>query len=124
MSPDLRLLAYSILLTWIMVMTASTLRTGSWKPAGLRIATSNRDEVPEPSPLTARADRAAKNMIENLFLFAVLVLVAHAAGAGGPRVELGPGCSSGLASRTSWCTWRGFPTCARRSGWSASPASA
>ena len=87
-SLDLRLLVYSTLLAWVMLMTASTLRLQSYKPAGLKLAFGNRDDVRERSPISARADRAANNMLENLLLFAALLLAAHAAGVPKERLEL------------------------------------
>lgn len=57
-------------LTWVMIITASMLRT----KGDLKVGTSNRDALPEATPLAARADRAAKNMLENLVLFGVILL--------------------------------------------------
>jgi len=65
----------SALLTWVMLLTASMLRTRGWTPSGFVLALGNRDDLPPPSPMQERADRAAKNMLENLVLF-VAVLVA------------------------------------------------
>ncbi|HVV86300.1 MAG TPA: MAPEG family protein [Kofleriaceae bacterium] len=83
---ELRLLAYSAILTWLMIVTASLVRSGG----SLAIAFGNRDDVPPPTPVGGRADRAAKNMLENLALFTAVTL---AAGAGGSahhdRVVLG-----------------------------------
>lgn len=90
MLSDLHALAASAGLCWLMIITASTLRSKMWSPAGLKIAFGNRDDVPEPSPVTARADRAAKNMIENLVLFTALVVAVHLAGQGAsPRATQG-----------------------------------
>lgn len=94
MTTDLKLLAAATLLTWLMLVVASLMRTHGWTPTGLRLAFGNRDDLDAPSPATARADRAAKNMLENLILFAALVLTAHAGGtataaATAPRVVLG-----------------------------------
>jgi uncharacterized MAPEG superfamily protein len=85
----LRLVVYSTLLTWIMLMVAATLRSRSWSPRGVLTAMGNRDDLPEPSPLAARADRAAKNMLENLLLFATLVVVAHLVEADEEKTKLG-----------------------------------
>ncbi len=85
MTPDLRLLAYSALLCWVMIMTAATLKTRGQ----LRISLGNRDNIPEGTPMADRADRAAKNMLENLVLFTALVIAAHAGGANPDRVVLG-----------------------------------
>jgi uncharacterized MAPEG superfamily protein len=87
MTTDLRLLACSAVLAWVMLMTASSLRTRIW--AGVHLGLSNRDAMPAPLAVTARADRAAANMLENLVLFAILLLTAHAAGVAPARLELG-----------------------------------
>ena len=88
MTLDLRLLVYSTLLLWVMLLTAATLRTRSYTPAGLKLAFGNRDDLAAPSPIAERADRAAKNMVENLVMFAALLLAAHAAGVSNERLEL------------------------------------
>jgi uncharacterized MAPEG superfamily protein len=58
------------ILTWLMIITASMLRSRG----NLGVAMGNRDAMPPASPLADRADRAAKNMIENLVLFGVVLL--------------------------------------------------
>jgi uncharacterized MAPEG superfamily protein len=88
MTLDLRLLVYSVLLAWLMLLTASMLRTRGFTPPGLKLAFGNRDDLPEPSPAAGRADRAARNMVENLLLFAVLLFAARAAGVASDRLEL------------------------------------
>jgi len=55
----------------------------------MQLATGNRDNLPEASPLAGRAERTARNTAENFVLFSALALVAHAAGAESPRVILG-----------------------------------
>lgn len=80
MTADLHYLAYAAVLTWIMLLTASLIRVRGWTPKGFLLAAGNRDNLPEPTPLAGRADRAAKNMLENLVLFAVVVLVARLGG--------------------------------------------
>jgi len=89
MTTDVRLLLYSTLLTWVMLMVASLMRTRSWTPAGLKVGFGNREEVPAPSPAAARADRAAKNMTENLVLFVALIVAAHLAAAPQARIDTG-----------------------------------
>jgi uncharacterized MAPEG superfamily protein len=87
MNTDLGWLSASVILTWVMLLAASMLRARPWAPGGLGLAFGNRDSLPEPIPMAGRADRAAKNMLENLLLFAVLLLAAHAAGKGAePRL--------------------------------------
>lgn len=89
MNTDLKLLAYSALLTWIMLIVASALHTRSWTPAGMKIGFGNREDLPERTPLAGRADRAAKNMLENFVLFAALLFAARLAGGDRARIELG-----------------------------------
>jgi uncharacterized MAPEG superfamily protein len=67
-------------LTWIMLVVASMSHSRGWTPEGVMLAFGNRDDMPKPSPFAARADRAAKNMVENLALFAAVLLAASLAG--------------------------------------------
>jgi uncharacterized MAPEG superfamily protein len=83
------LLVYAALLTWASLMVASLLRTNGLTPRGMALAFGNRDKLPEPTPLAARADRAAKNTMENFVLFAALALTAMATGRQGSMVVLG-----------------------------------
>src|SRR5262245_24457685 len=89
MTTDVRLLIYSTVLCWLMLVTASMMRTRGWTPRGLQKAFGNRDDVPEAAPATARAERAARNMLENLVLFLALIVAAHMAGAPQARIDLG-----------------------------------
>jgi uncharacterized MAPEG superfamily protein len=89
MNADLHYLAYAVVLTWVMLMTASLVRVRGWTPKGLWLAMGNRDDLPEPTPLAARADRAAKNMLEGLLLFAVVVVVARLGGVPSEKIEPG-----------------------------------
>lgn len=89
MLTDVQALVYSALLTWVMLMTASLARARGWTPEGFVLALGNRAELPPPSPVAGRADRAAKNMLENLVLLAVVIAAAHFAGAPKDRVDLG-----------------------------------
>lgn len=83
------LLVYTALLAWASLMVASLLRTGGLTPRGLALAFGNRDNLPEPSPLAARADRAARNTMENFVFFVALALTAMATGRQGPAIVLG-----------------------------------
>ena len=85
----LSLVVCMAVVTWLLILIASLIRAKAWSPKGLMIAFGNRDNLPEPSPLAGRAERAAKNTLENFVLFAALALVAHAAGATSPKVVLG-----------------------------------
>lgn len=78
---DVHYLALSTVLTWIMLMVAAELRTPTWTREGRRHAFGNREDVPPPSPLAGRADRAAHNMMENMILFVPALIAARSAGA-------------------------------------------
>jgi len=80
MTPIASLVA-SAALTWIMLVTATFARTRALSFRGLASALGNRENLSTPSAVAERADRAAKNMVENLVLFAVLLLAASMAGA-------------------------------------------
>jgi uncharacterized MAPEG superfamily protein len=81
MTLDIRLLIYSVILNWVMIMVAGSLRNRLWTPSGILYGVSNRDQAAvDPSTMAGRADRAAKNMLENLLLFATLLLAARVAG--------------------------------------------
>ncbi len=77
---DIHYLVLSAVLTWIMIMTAAELHTPTWTRTGAKLAFGNRAALPERSPLAARADRAAKNMVDNLVLLVALLVAARAAG--------------------------------------------
>jgi uncharacterized MAPEG superfamily protein len=77
MTPELTYLVWSAALTFVEVLIAlagATLQVGLPKLAG------NREGLPDMTGWAGRAQRAHRNMLENLVLFAVLVLVAHVAG--------------------------------------------
>src|SRR5678816_2384608 len=77
---DYHYLLLSLALTWIQIMTSTGFLTPAWTKTGLRLALGNREALPERSPAAARAERAAKNMIENLILFIGVFAAARAAG--------------------------------------------
>ena len=82
MTTLLQLVAYMTVLTWVSIMAAAFLRNREWTLDGMKIGLSNRDQLPEPTPLGGRAVRAAANTVENFVLFLALALTAHAAGMG------------------------------------------
>jgi uncharacterized MAPEG superfamily protein len=73
-------LVWSALLTWLTLLTASFLRARAWTSTGLQIALGNRDEPPPTTGLAGRADRAARNTVENLVLLVALVAAVYFAG--------------------------------------------
>src|SRR5262245_10267063 len=89
MMTEMTALVASALLTWLMLGTASLLRSKGWTTPGMRIAFGNRDDVPEPSPLAGRADRAAGNMLENLAIFTALIVAVQISGKTSAQTQLG-----------------------------------
>jgi uncharacterized MAPEG superfamily protein len=89
MMTDTTILVLSAILTWLMLGTSSGLRTRGWEPGGIARAFGNRDDLGEPSPLAGRADRAAKNMLENLAMVTALIAAVHFAGKADTQATLG-----------------------------------
>jgi len=77
MSPDLTYLLYSVILCFVQVVIAAS---GANFQVGLPALAGNREGLGEIKGWGGRARRAHLNMIENLVLFAALVLIAAAAG--------------------------------------------
>jgi len=77
MKPELTLLVWAVLLT---VLQAVAAVQGALGQVGLMTLVGNREGMPEIKGWGGRAARAHRNMVENLVLFAALVLVAVAAG--------------------------------------------
>jgi uncharacterized MAPEG superfamily protein len=89
MMSEMKALVWSAVLAWLMLLTASLLRSKGWTAAGMEVALGNRDHVPEPTALAGRADRAARNMLENLALFTTVVLAAQMSGKLSAHTQLG-----------------------------------
>ena len=83
---ELWLLTWSAVLCLAQVVIAATGSSLEW---GLPKAAGNREDVGELTGWLGRARRAHRNMLENLLLFAVLILVAHAAGKLNDMTEIG-----------------------------------
>jgi uncharacterized MAPEG superfamily protein len=77
MKPELMLLVWATLLAVVQAVVAVQ---GAMMQVGLPMLAGNREGLPEIRGWGGRAARAHRNMIENLVLFAALVLVAVAAG--------------------------------------------
>ena len=71
MKPELLLLVWAVLLTLVQAVVAVQ---GALMQVGLPMLAGNRDGMPEIKGWGGRAARAHKNMVENLVLFAALVL--------------------------------------------------
>ena len=78
---DIHMLAYSVVLAWLMILTAALMGIGS-----LKVGFSNRQDMPVRSAVAGRADRAARNMLENLVLFGCAWGATRAAGVSSWRV--------------------------------------
>lgn len=86
MSIELQLLVWSVALAFAQMLLAVI---GSMQQLDLETLVGNRDYVPEPLGWVARAKRAQYNMLENLALFAPLILVAQIAGRTNETTALG-----------------------------------
>jgi uncharacterized MAPEG superfamily protein len=90
---DVTCVVLTVLLAWVMIITAANIRNRG----SLKVAVGNRDDVPPPTPLSTRADRASGNMLENLVLFLGLWMAARVAGGDPWKVDLG--CQIFLGAR-------------------------
>jgi len=86
MSIDLKLLVWSVALTVVQAVVAVI---GAQMQVGLPMLVGNREKMPEMLGWAGRAQRAHRNMLENLVLFGVLVLVANATGKANATTALG-----------------------------------
>jgi uncharacterized MAPEG superfamily protein len=76
MKPELMLLAWAVLLAFVQMLVAVS---GHTLQVGLPVLAGNREGLPPGTGWAGRAARAHRNMIENLVLFAALVLIAAVA---------------------------------------------
>ena len=77
MKPELALLVWAVLLTFVQMLVAVM---GATLQVGLPALAGNREGLASCTGWAGRAARAHHNMLENLVLFAALALVAVAAG--------------------------------------------
>lgn len=89
MTPLLTLVLAMAIITWLLLVVASLIGPKAWTLTGLRFAFSNRSDPTAASAFAGRADRTARNTLENFVLFAAIALVAHASGSTNPRILLG-----------------------------------
>ena len=80
MSPDLKYLLLSTILCFVQVLIAA---------AGANRQVGNREGLPEITGWAGRARRAYLNMLENLVLFAALVLIAAVSGKANATTAMG-----------------------------------
>jgi uncharacterized MAPEG superfamily protein len=86
MTPELIYLVWSAVLTFVLMLIAVS---GATLQVGLPTLAGNREDMPDMTSWAGRAERAHSNMLENLVLFAILVLVAQAAGVRNAMTVLG-----------------------------------
>ena len=86
MSPDLHALLLSVILCFVQMLIAAT---GANTQVGLPTLAGNREDLPDMVGWAGRARRAHLNMIENLVLFAPLVLIAAVAGKANATTAMG-----------------------------------
>ena len=86
MSPDLKYLLYSVVLTFVQMLIAATLAN---QAVGLPTLAGNREGLTEMPGAAGRARRAHLNMIENIVLFGALVLIAAVGGKANAATALG-----------------------------------
>ena len=72
--PILYYLLAATLLYWLMLLFASLAHARGYTVAGFLLALGNRDSMPDRNLFMATADRATKNMIENLRVVAIVHL--------------------------------------------------
>ena len=77
MKPELMLLVWAVLLTFVQMLVAVS---GATLQVGLPMLAGNREGLAPCTGWAGRASRAHHNMLESLVLFAALVLVAVVAG--------------------------------------------
>ena len=73
MKPELMLLAWAVLLAFVQMLVAVS---GQTLQVGLPALAGNREGLPPATGWAGRAARAHRNMLENLVLFAALILIA------------------------------------------------
>src|SRR5688572_20413004 len=74
---ELGLLVWTVILCIAQMLVAAAT---TQLQVGLPALAGNRDDMPALTGLAGRATRAHRNMLENLALFAAVVLVAHVTG--------------------------------------------
>ena len=86
MSPELTMLLWSVALAFVQVLVAAS---GASLQVPMPILAGNREKAPELEGWAGRAQRAHRNMMENLPLFIALVLIAQVAGKTNAMTALG-----------------------------------
>lgn len=87
MTTDLWMLVWTAVLCLCLPFVYLTSRVTT--PGGLAWGIGNREQPLQFPAWTGRAERAHRNLLENLAAFAILVLVAHVAGKANATTALG-----------------------------------
>jgi uncharacterized MAPEG superfamily protein len=86
LTPDLKYLLFAVILTFVQMLVAAM---GANQQVGLPTLAGNREGLPDVTGWAGRAKRAHLNMLENLVLFAALVLIAQVAGKANAATAMG-----------------------------------
>ena len=86
MTPDLKYLLFSGVLTFVQVLITAAAAN---QVVGLATLAGNREGLPEYKGFAGRAKRAHLNMVENMVLFTALVLIAAVAGKANATTAMG-----------------------------------
>ena len=86
LSAELTFLLWSVAITFIQLIVSLL---GATVQHGLPTLAGNRENMGPTGGWAGRAQRAHRNMLENLILFAILVIVAHFAGISNEFTVLG-----------------------------------
>ena len=121
MTPELTMLACTLVLALVQILLPALLRT---RETGTAYNVSARDgDGPPVGKITGRLQRAQANLFETLPLFATAVLIAHVtAQESALRPCAAPPCIWPRACCTCPCMRLACPSCARWSGACRSPA--
>ena len=116
MSIELKLLLWSVALTVVQMVVAVL---GAQGQVGLPKLVGNRDDLPVLQGFAGRAQRAHRNMLESLVLFAVLVLLAQVTGKANATTALGAQLFFWGRIAYALIYWIGIPW-ARTAAWTVS----
>jgi len=86
MKPEMLLLLWAVVLMFVQMLIAAQ---GAFMQVGLVTLAGNRDNFPVLTGWAGRAQRAHRNMMENMVLFVALVLLVIAAGKTNQMTVLG-----------------------------------
>ena len=86
MKPEMLLLLWAVVLTFVQMLIAAQ---GAFMQVGLTTLAGNRDNFPGLTGWAGRAQRAHRNMLENMVLFVALVLLVIAGGKTNQMTVLG-----------------------------------